>query len=77
MWSHTDYLVAMLYDKTAEHNWMISKDGAKGIKRPKPIPRPGLVDENNETKQITGKPVTIEEMERMLGEQAPFKLHAV
>lgn len=77
MWSHTDYLLAMVYDKLAEHNWMISKDGSKGIKRPKPIPRPGLVDENNETKQITGKPVTIEEMERMLGNDAPFKLHAV
>lgn len=77
VWTHTDHLLALVYDKLAEHNWMISKDGAKGIKRPKPLPRPGLVDENNETKQISGKPVTIEEMERILGESAPFRLHAV
>jgi len=77
MWSHTDFILALLYDKQAEHNWMISKDGARGHKRPKPLPRPGLVDPNTEITQIRGKAVPIEEMERILGHEAPFKLRAV
>lgn len=61
MWSHTDFLLALLYDKQAEHNWMISRDGAKGVRRPKPLPRPGIEDDS-ETKKYTGRAIPIDEM---------------
>ncbi|KQU33569.1 hypothetical protein ASH04_06975 [Rhodococcus sp. Leaf233] len=63
MWSHTDFLVAMVFDKLAEHNWMISKDGSKGIHRPKPLPRPGLVSDDN-VKKYGGKAIPIDERRR-------------
>jgi hypothetical protein len=76
MWTHTDFILALVYDKLAEHNWMISVDGSKRINRPKPLPRPGL-EEDPDVKQLTGKPVPIDEMAKMLGRDSLFELHAV
>ena len=62
VWSHTDHMLALVFDKLAEHNWMISKDGAKGIRRPKPFPRPGVTDEDSTTKHYTGKAIPMDQM---------------
>lgn len=75
MWSHTDYLLALLYDRQAEHNWMISKDGAKGIRRPKPLPRPGVTDEDSNTRHFTGKAIPMDEMAAKVARE--YHLHAV
>ncbi|OZF40747.1 hypothetical protein CH296_00375 [Rhodococcus sp. 14-2496-1d] len=75
MWSHTDYLLALLYDKQAEHNWMISRDGAKGIRRPKPLPRPGVEDENSNTKHYGGKAIPMDQMAEKVARE--YHLHAV
>lgn len=54
-------MLALVYDKLAEHNWMISRDGAKGIRRPKPLPRPGVASDD-ETKHYRGKAIPMDQM---------------
>ncbi|WP_285189988.1 DUF5361 domain-containing protein [Rhodococcus sp. MEB041] len=75
MWSHTDHLLALVYDKLAEHNWMISADGAKRIRRPKPLPRPGVVSDD-ETKHYRGKAIPMDQMAAKVAREYGH-LHAV
>ncbi len=43
-WSKTDLLLATLIDDFRFYMW--AKSGGKAKNRPKPIPRPGVVDES-------------------------------
>lgn len=45
-WSVTDYLLANAADALAWLVWAKTKDGSKNRNRPKPIPRPGSVEDN-------------------------------
>ena len=44
-WNTTNQLLAMVADHLAVANWFETKDGQKGKKRPKQIPRPAVRDE--------------------------------
>lgn len=61
MWSHTDHLLALVYDKLAEHNWMISVDGQRRTNRPKPLPRPG-VEADDSVRKYGGRAIPVSEM---------------
>lgn len=75
LWSHTDHLLALIYDKLAEHNWMISEDGRKRVRRPKPLPRPGI-QSDDETKHYRGKPIPMDQMAAKVAREYGH-LHAV
>lgn len=43
-WSLTDHLLASVVDALHVANWQRTEDGAKGRRRPRPLPRPGVSD---------------------------------
>lgn len=49
-WMLRDHLAAALVDEQRIANWMQSEDGRKGRNRPKPIPRPGVGDDESKKK---------------------------
>lgn len=46
LWTVTDHLIAVAVDALHNANWQ--RGGGKGL-RPKPIPRPGVEDQNTQT----------------------------
>lgn len=73
MWSHTDHLLALVYDRLAEHNWMISRDGQRNVNRPKPLPRPGI-EPDNSVRKLGGRAIPVSEMAEKVRREY---LHAV
>lgn len=56
MWNADRQLLASIVDLLAVQVWQPTKDGRKGRKRPKPIPRPGVEDKSRkEEKRGAGK----------------------
>lgn len=68
-WGLTEQLLALVADYAANQLWMGTEDAQKGRNRPKPIPRPGVVDddENTEVKKFGSDPVPIAELDEFLG----------
>lgn len=58
LWTLTDQLLALIADQLAAANWQ--RGGGVGP-RPKPIPRPGVVDSDDKT--FKGVSMTLEEAE--------------
>lgn len=44
-WGLPEHLLANVFDGIQTLIWMQSEDGAKGVNRPEPLPRPGVVVE--------------------------------
>ena len=65
-WSHTDYLLADLYDAVAWNTYVVARTVGKA-KKPKPYPRPGVRAANRDTRTFRAKPMPIEQMRRWLG----------
>lgn len=63
-WTLANQLAAAQVDETRVLIWQKTKDGQKGRKAPKPIPRPGF--EDTSSKNFTAKPVSIKEMQRRM-----------
>lgn len=42
VWTVTDHLLASAVDALNVANWQRTKDGARGVRPPKPMPRPGV-----------------------------------
>ena len=62
-WSHTDYLLADIYDAVAWNSYVTARSQGTKMKRPKPHPRPGVTDATSETKTFrTRKPVTLAQL---------------
>lgn len=59
VWSVTDYLLASVIDQLATANWQ--RQGKASARRPKPIPRPGVEDEN--TKVYGREPIPISQFD--------------
>lgn len=57
MWGLSEQLLAAAIDHLAVMLWFQTKDGSKGINRPKPIPRPGVENEEKTVIKGTAKPV--------------------
>jgi hypothetical protein len=64
-WSLTDHLLAAVVDALHVANWQRTSDGAKGRRRPKPIPRPGVGDDA--TVIGRGSRLSINELDERLG----------
>lgn len=41
-WGDVEYLAAIVADQARLLVWQQTKDGSKGIRQPKPLPRPGV-----------------------------------
>lgn len=63
-WPLTQQLLASAVDELRVMIWQKTKDGQKGRKPPKPIPRPGFEDTSKQT--FTAKPVSIKEMQKRM-----------
>lgn len=63
-WSDTDFMLAGINDATRRLVWFQTKDGHKGINPPKPFPRPGVKDPNEQ--KIGRGSWSLAEMRRML-----------
>lgn len=66
-WGLDSHLLAGIFDQLAAANWQ--RAGDENAERPKPLPRPGS-KESQPTKGgniAEGKPVTTEEMDRLMG----------
>lgn len=66
-WGVSEYLLALVADYLATQTWMQSEDGQKGRNRPKPLPRPGVEDEDTETKKFGADPVALNALDDFLG----------
>lgn len=64
-WSRTDNLLAGIYDLTARANWQ--RGGNKRVKRPTPLPRPGL----NPGKRFGTESMPIDEWQRRRAARFP------
>lgn len=63
-WSLANQLAAAQVDELRVMIWQKTKDGQKGKKQPKPIPRPGFEDTSSQS--FTAKPVSIKEMQKRI-----------
>lgn len=63
-WSLANQLAAAQVDELRVIIWQKTKDGQKGKKQPKPIPRPGFEDTSSQS--FTAKPVSIKEMQKRI-----------
>lgn len=63
-WSLANQLAAAQVDELRVMIWQKTKDGQKGRKQPKPIPRPGFEDTSSQS--FTAKPVSIKEMQKRI-----------
>lgn len=54
-WGLNEHLLAGILDVQNLMFWAKTRDGEKNRNRPRPIPRPGIVDESRETKKIGSK----------------------
>ena len=66
-WTRDQMLMAQICDYLAEANWMFVCKGikkSKWPKRPKPIPRPGVSDEDKGAKHIGKDPIPVSEFEK-------------
>lgn len=67
-WSGTDLLLAAAVDALNLLVWQNTEDGSKGTNRPPRIPRPGVEEEEDDRVTTFGSsPVSIEEMNELLG----------
>lgn len=64
-WGLLEHLAASTADSLAWLVWSKTEDATKKRNRPKPIPRPGVVDESK--KQIGAGSLPIDEMKAWLG----------
>jgi hypothetical protein len=65
LWTIGDYLLAQIADTQAWLAWTKTKDGEKGRNQPKPIVRPGVVDDSK--KQVGSGALPASEMLDWLG----------
>lgn len=63
-WTLANQLAAAQADDLRVLIWQKTKDGQKGRKPPKPIPRPGFEDKSSQN--FTARPVSIKEMQRRI-----------
>lgn len=63
-WSLANQLAAAQVDELRVMIWQKTKDGQRGKKQPKPIPRPGFEDTSSQS--FTAKPVSIKEMQKRI-----------
>ncbi|MBT2566596.1 hypothetical protein J7I84_08830 [Arthrobacter sp. ISL-85] len=69
-WDLKEHLLAVQIDVLAQANWQ--RGGDAQAKKPTPIPRPGATPTATEGETMArGKPVSIEEMNALLGWGAP------
>lgn len=68
MWSLSDHLLALVVDELRVANWQRTEDGHKNRRKPKPLPRPGLPeDEDDKVTRIgRGHRMTPDELDRLL-----------
>lgn len=66
-WSLAHQLAAAQVDELRVLVWQKTKDGQKGKKPPKPIPRPGFEDTSSQN--FTARPVSIKEMQKRIAER--------
>lgn len=64
-WNLTNHLLAAAADSLAWLVWAKTEDAARKRNRPKPIPRPGVVDDSK--KRIGSSVLPIEAMKNWLG----------
>lgn len=62
-WTVSEHLLAIIGDRLALLVWQNTKDGHAGRNQPKPIPRPGVTDPDE---QRFGTAVPLEEMRTIL-----------
>ena len=65
-WGVGEHLLAGAADSLAWLVWAKSEDAEKRRNRPKPIPRPGLVDPDQEQRTIGAEPVSLDELDDFL-----------
>jgi hypothetical protein len=66
MWGLPEQLSAASVDALRILIWQQTKDGAKGQRQPKPIPRPGI-EPDTDTKRMGKGAVSMEDMDDFLG----------
>lgn len=57
-WDLQNMLLADQVDALRWNNWSRTKDGAKNRKRPKPIPRPGITEDQRQGARVTAAPLS-------------------
>jgi len=70
-WTLANQLAAAQVDDLRVMIWQKTKDGQRGKKPPKPIPRPGFEDTSSQN--FTARPVSIKEMQKRMAERRARK----
>ena len=65
-WGISEHLLATAADSLAWLVWAKSEDASKRRNKPRPIPRPGVVDPDRETQVIGSAPVPLDELDDFL-----------
>ena len=65
IWGLQEHLLALIADLLNVANWQ--RTGDENAKRPEPIPRPGVKKQPDGELIAQGKPMSIEDMDKMLG----------
>jgi hypothetical protein len=65
-WSLSDHLMALVVDELRVANWQRTEDGHKGRRRPKPLPRPGVHQEDEATHIGRGRGMSTNDLDRLL-----------
>lgn len=66
-WTLAAQLLAEIADGVRWLQWSKTKDAEHNRNRPKPIPRPGVTDQDK-GRRITAKPATVDEIAEWLGD---------
>ncbi|WP_310962153.1 DUF5361 domain-containing protein [Nocardioides terrisoli] len=69
-WGLPEHLLARLSDQVANLVWLQTEDGAKGVNRPVPLPRPGVEPVADESR-MGGRAVDLIDMAEWLAKRNP------